>query len=166
MKRGDGGHSSQQPHFDPFKIFEQVFKGFKCGGGGFFNINLGGFGGDGGHGLFSQHPEDIETLTNEGKLKKLISESTSDTEAESKQFVAILYIESNGDCKKLKSSLVKIASSYKGAVNFYAVDCMSQPTLCRQVEPNVQRYPCIIYFGYKKRLPLGMEQVRKTISSR
>jgi len=33
------------------------------------------------------------------------------------------------------------------------VDCIMQPNLCRVVEADVQRYPCIVYYGYNRRVP-------------
>lgn len=66
--------------------------------------------------------------------------------------MAILCIDSNGDCKGLKNVFVKAAKSNKGVVDFVAADCIQQPNLCRIVEPDVQRYPCVVYFGYGKRV--------------
>lgn len=155
MKRGDKGHNFRAGHFDPFKIFEQVFRGFGGGGGFSFNINLGANTGRL-EGLFADHPEAIETLNDEGKLQKLIQNAAAGTDAESKQLVAILCIATNGDCKRLKPGFVKLGKSYKGVANFYAMDCMSKPMLCRVVDPDVKRYPAVVYFGYGKRRPLGM----------
>eukprot|EP00747_Dinoflagellata_sp_TGD_P044837 gnl/TRDRNA2_/TRDRNA2_143497_c0_seq1.p1 gnl/TRDRNA2_/TRDRNA2_143497_c0~~gnl/TRDRNA2_/TRDRNA2_143497_c0_seq1.p1 ORF type:complete len:312 (-),score=62.40 gnl/TRDRNA2_/TRDRNA2_143497_c0_seq1:435-1370(-) len=42
---------------------------------------------------------------------------------------------------------------------FYAVDCMQSSALCRLVDDDVQRYPCIVYYGYGKRDSFEEEDV-------
>lgn len=160
MKRGEkGGHGFQAGGFDPSSIFEQFFRGFAGGGGGggfAFNFDMGG--GDAGpRGLFADHADEVETLQEEDELQRLIEESSSEVNAASKQFLVVLCIESNGDCKQLKPAIVKLARSHKGGVPFHAVDCISRPMLCRLVEADVKVYPCFVYFGYGRRLPYGVD---------
>mmetsp|Transcript_7658 Transcript_7658/g.16027 ORF Transcript_7658/g.16027 Transcript_7658/m.16027 type:complete len:546 (+) Transcript_7658:73-1710(+) len=153
---GKGSHKFQTGGFDPFKLFEDVFKGFSGGGGFAFNIRMGG-GGGGPQGLFADHAEDVETMQEQDKLQRIIEAASSEVDAASKQFLAVLCIESNKLCKKLKSGLVKLARTHKGGVSFYAVDCMHSPMLCRLVEADVKVYPCLVYFGYGRRLPYGAD---------
>eukprot|EP00928_Gymnodinium_smaydae_P007954 TRINITY_DN12850_c0_g1_i1.p1 TRINITY_DN12850_c0_g1~~TRINITY_DN12850_c0_g1_i1.p1 ORF type:complete len:579 (-),score=79.16 TRINITY_DN12850_c0_g1_i1:8-1744(-) len=177
LKRGEGaggGGFQQHGGIDPRKIFEQFFGGGGGGGGGFnfggggggFEFSFGGGGGGDGNskrrGLFSDADEDVEVLQKKGKLQEMIKDSSSGINAATKQFLAILYTERSGKTKELKSSLVKMAKSYKGAVPFYAVDCMQSAELCRLVEADVQQYPCLVYYGYSKRLPFGVTEPGST----
>lgn len=149
MKRGGAG--PRHFHSNPFDIFEQFF-----GGGGIrFEFNMGGGGGGKRQGLFTDTADDIEPLKDRRRVDGLIKDSASDVNSASKQFLAILYTERSGDSKELKPALLKLSKAYKGVVPFFAADCMSTPDVCRAVDADVKRYPCIVYYGYNRRLPFG-----------
>jgi len=116
-------------------------------------------------GLFGDHPDEVETLQSEGRLKELIAHAMSDAEPFAHQIVVILCLERNGDCKGLKPGIVKLAKSNKGAVTFHAADCMQQSNLCRIVEPDVKQYPCMVYYGYQKRAPYDHSSAKATARS-
>jgi len=157
---GKGQNVDPFKDFDPFKgfdaskVFDEVDKMFQEFAGGFkFSFNFGGSGGRQAKGLFAGEAEHVQTLTDNSKLKPLMA-GAKQTNA-SKQFLAVLCIPSNQDCKGAVAPVAKAAKSYKGVVSFYAIDCMAQPQLCREIEPNVQVYPCLVYYGYNRRLPYG-----------
>eukprot|EP00931_Biecheleriopsis_adriatica_P101994 TRINITY_DN77032_c0_g1_i1.p1 TRINITY_DN77032_c0_g1~~TRINITY_DN77032_c0_g1_i1.p1 ORF type:complete len:551 (+),score=117.27 TRINITY_DN77032_c0_g1_i1:32-1654(+) len=159
MKRGESA-GARHSHVDPFKIFEQFFGGGGFGGGGGggfqFTMNMGGGGGGSPRsGLFAKHADEVGMLQKKSKLVEMIKESSSEVNAASKQFLTFLYTDRNGDSKALKDAFVKTAKSYKGAVAFYAIECMSQADLCREVEADVQRFPHLAYYGYGKKLKFG-----------